>query len=276
MFASMLQVEGAKLFRRKLLWVEAAIIAVLIGIILAAMVGVSTVPGIPEADRAEATSVLLWPAGIMVGGSLAASSQLGLILILVLVSALVTQEYGWGTLALLLSRGVSRPVALISRVAVIVLAAVILAVVAVVLGAGASAIFTLITQGAVPLQGADLTLMLKLALGTVLSLLPYIGLALLLSVLSRSAITSIGAGIGFMIAESVISQIFMAIGSMFAKIALYLPMMLGQQFMVILQPGSPSAEGMLRPEIAGLLLVVYGIVFAAIALWQFQKQDLTT
>src|SRR5690349_7771477 len=133
MFASMLQVEGTKLFRRKLLWVEAAIIAVLIGIILVAMIGISSASGIPDADRAEATTVLLWPAGIMMGGSLAASSQMGALLILVLVSALVTQEYGWGTLALLLSRGVSRPVALISKLVIMVFAALILATVAVVL-----------------------------------------------------------------------------------------------------------------------------------------------
>src|SRR3712207_3147687 len=104
MFASMMQVESIKLFRRKVLWVEIGIIAVLIAIVLISLLSVATLPDVPAEAQEEISTMLLWPGGIVTGGSMAAANQMGAIMVLVLVSALVTQEYAWGTLALLLSR----------------------------------------------------------------------------------------------------------------------------------------------------------------------------
>lgn len=274
MFASMLQVESIKLFRRKILWIEGIIIAALIALILVTLVGVSSMPDIPAEAEAEVSGALLWPAGIMMGGSMAASNQMGALMILVLVSALITQEYGWGTLALLLSRGVSRRAAFFSKLTVIVLAAFVLALISVALGTAASAAFTMFAGQPFVLQSSDFVLMLGMLVGTVLSLLPYIGLTVLLSVLSRSAVTSIGVGIGFLIAEGLIGQIFGAIGGIFAQIALYFPMSVGQQFFSHVFAGAETA-GMLSMPVAAMLLVAYGAIFSALALWRFLKQDLT-
>lgn len=271
MFASMMQVESTKLFRRKILWVEMTISGMLIALMLVALIG-ATYANLPEG--AEVRGTLLWPSGMMAGGSLAASNQMGALMILVLVSALYTQEYGWGTLALLFSRGVSRSMVFITKLAAIVLAAAILALVTVVLGAGASLLFTVITGQELTLLGSDLMLALGLFVGTVLSLLPFIGLTILLSVLSRSAVTSIGVGIGFLLAERIISQVFNALGGILAQSTLYFPMALGQEFLAAIHPSAQTA-GLLSAPVAALLLVAYGAGFSALALWSLMKQDLT-
>jgi ABC-2 type transport system permease protein len=267
MFVSMLQIEQDKMFRRKLLWVESAMIAAVIAFILAAAF-------FDPQTRAEIGPSLPWPGGIEVGGRLAASDQMGTIMMLVLVSALVTQEYSWGTLALLLSRGVSRPMAFLSKLAAIVLGAATLGLAALALGAVASVAFTLFTGQALIFQPADLRPALSLLGGTVLSLLPYIGLYVLLSVVSRSPITTMGLGMGLFFGEIIGSEILGTFDGILAQSTLYFPMALGQQLFAGLQPGA-AVSGPLTAPICALLLVVYGAILSAIALAWFMKQDLT-
>lgn len=268
MFASMLQIEMGKLFGRKLLWVESAIIASVTMLIL---VGSLFDPQM----KAEFGPSLPWSEGGMaVGGRLAASDRMGAIMMLVLVSAVVTQEYGWGTLALLLSRGVSRPVAFLSKLAGIVLGAATLGMIALALGVGASAAYTLLTGQALTIGLADLMLVLSLLAGTVLSLLPYIGLMVLLSVVSRSPVTTMGVGIGILLTEFIGGEILGNFSGILAESTRYFPMALGQQFFAGIQADAPI-PGLLTPPTSALLLMVYAAILSGIALLWFMKQDLT-
>jgi ABC-2 type transport system permease protein len=269
----MLQIENIKLFRRKILWIEIAIIAILV--VLVAGVGIFVMTFAPEdADaKAEMQAMLRWPAGIMVGAGMAAGNQLGGIMMMALVSAVVTQDYQCGTLALLLGRGVPRPLALITKLAVTILAALVLSAAATLLGILASAIFTLIVDGALPLQIGDLRHSLLVIGANTLTMLPYLTLTLLIAVLTRSSIAAISSGIGALIAEAVLTQVLPLFGNLTTQIAMGFPSVLSRQLFAGISSAEPI-PGILHPALAAVVLVAYGIVFSILALWAFRNQDL--
>ena len=108
-------------------------------------------------------------------------------------------------------------------------AALALAVSAALMGVILSVGATLAAGNPLSIQGADLLQILRLIGGSVLTLLPFIGLTYLLAVWSRSTVTAIGGGIGFIIGESVVSQILGLMGGFWARLTLYLPGALAQQ-----------------------------------------------
>ncbi len=274
MFAT-LNIERVKLFRRLLFWVELGIVTAIVVLFLTLSFGLMMSGQMPQEAEAQLNQVVRWPAGMLMSGGMAASTGLGSILVVVLVGASVAQDYTWGTLALLLSHGVPRPVALLAKLTVLIAGMLIIAVAATLLGGALSALYTVIVSGDLPLQAADFEQALALIVKSVVSLLPYIGLTLLLAVMSRSTVAAIGGGIGVMVGESILSQLMMLFGGVLAKAAMLLPSMLGQQLMGGAGEIPMDLPLPLDPMSAALGLAAYGLIFTALALWRFQRQDLT-
>src|SRR5512134_2513977 len=105
MFWQMITIEQSKITRRTMLWVELALLAIGIVVLHLALYGALQAGDMGgEAMQAELVEqmeqTLVWPAGLDSAVDFAAGPNLGGILIIILVGAVVAQEYTWRTLQL--------------------------------------------------------------------------------------------------------------------------------------------------------------------------------
>ena len=200
MFLQMLSIEQKKLSRRTMLWVEVGIMAlIMVGMNLllyaVSQTSLSQSAAIEVEGAASVTSQIVWPGGV--SNSLGIATGMATFLLVILTGALTAQEYQWNSYQLLLSRGVPRPVVLIAKFLVIIVAGLLLVVTALLAGAGITALFSQSLNGTIPFAELNWG---RVALGTLLaaySLLPYAALTFLLAVLTRSAVASIGVGLAY-------------------------------------------------------------------------------
>jgi hypothetical protein len=172
-----------------------------------------------------------------------------------------------------------RPLALAAKVAVLLAAAALMSVVAIAVASGTSMLITVIMGKPLVIRGEDLAEAAWIAGKCLLTLLPYMALTLWLAVSTCSTVAAIGGGIGAMLVEGIFPQIAMLLGGVWAQAATYLPSMLathllsGSQTVDELSMMSPLPA--VDPAVAAIGLVAYAAVFAGLALWSFQRQDLT-
>lgn len=285
MIASILKIEQTKLFGRRLYWIELAILVALIVLILAALGAVVNSVSSMDAsaandpELAQAREAGFWPDGLIAAQKMAASSGLGGILMIVLTGAVVAQEYAWGVLAITLSHGVPRPLALVAKVAMLLAAALLMSAVAIAVASGTSMLITVIMGRPLVIQGEELAQAALIGGKCVLTLLPYMALTLWLAISTRSTVAAIGAGIGAMLVEGIFPQIAMLLGGVWAQIATYLPSMLATHLLT----GTQTVDEMamlnplpaVDPAVAAIGLAAYAVVFGGLALWSFLRQDLT-
>jgi ABC-type transport system involved in multi-copper enzyme maturation permease subunit len=279
MFLHLLHMESDKMFKRRLFWVGLIILIALIA--LSDLLYYAYRGNLSPANQQDLT----WPAGLIAAldfasGSFSFSSW-GLISLMIIVGVATAQEYSWGTICLWLSRGVSRPL-LLSAKFVIALIPVLLTVLACLLAGGAlTAIFSLPLHGAVYTDRVDYG---ELALGTLRTayiILPYVALSFMLAVVTRSTAAAVTGSLVFMLViETVLNVALPILGKPFAQIAQYLPAnlatVIGNQNAAIaklpIPQGSALAPGL---GIAAIGLACYTLLFCGIALWAFQRQNLS-
>ncbi len=290
MFASMLRIEMSKLYRRKLLWIEVAILAAFVVALLSVFFALHTANLLDE-DAEVLSQFLVWPTSLLMALNFASAQNLGGMLVVILVSVVVAQEYRWGTLSLWLRQGASRPAVMTAKF-VALLGATILLVLAPLLCSGVlTAFFTpVVTGSSLDIGGVNFLQVGLSILRIAYTLLPYLSLTFLFAVMTRSVAGSIGVGIGYsLMIEGIASQIMMMLGGIPARIAMYLP---GQMSLSIarLNTGMASAlieieangqdvadlMGLLDPGTAAIGIAIYTVIFLGLAFWTFQKQDLTT
>lgn len=284
MFLQMLSIEQRKLSKRTMLWVEVGIMAlIMIGmnILLYAVsqTGLSESAAIEVEGAAAIGSQIVWPGGV--SNALGIATGLGAFLIVILTGALTAQEYQWNSYQLLLSRGVPRPVVLIAKFLVIVVAGLLLIITALLAGAGITALFSQMLQGSVPFNELNWG---RVTLATLLSaytLLPYAALTFLLAVLTRSSVAAIGVGLAYTtLIESLALQGLTFLGGTWATVAQYLPGALTQSLSTVssrVAASAPAADlsGMLSPERAALVIALYTVLLVGLAVVAFQRQDLS-
>lgn len=231
-------VEARKAFGRRGAWLLLLFAAVLVGLVEFFVLR-------EQAPARHYAITLMMSAQIAQNLGLFAAAILG---------AWTAQEYGWRTLALLFSRGTPRGGWLLARwVSALGSLALVMAM-PVVLGLTILSLY----QGGLPaqLQGDGLKL-LESFLALVLTALPYLSLALLLAVASRSVAVTLSGVLGFgLVLEAVILQLWPQIGK-------YLPAALGKAW---LASSAPNAE------LGGLL--IYTLGFLALAGVALKRQDL--
>jgi ABC-type transport system involved in multi-copper enzyme maturation permease subunit len=105
-------------------------------------------------------------------------------------------------------------------------------------------------------------------------LLPFVALTALLTVLTRSTAVAIPILAGYIFLEPLLGTVFPAAGELFARAVPYLPLRL-----LAVWNGPPSLSftpSLVSRTDAAIGLSAYTVVFAAAALWRFQRRDLTS
>jgi ABC-2 type transport system permease protein len=284
MFANMLRIESTKLFKRRLFWIEMGLVALLMitffGVLFVAS---QTIPA-ASAD-ANLTETLYWPGALITSVGFGAGGALGGIVLIVLVSVVVGSEYSNRTLTQWLSRGAPRPVVLFAKFALLMLAALLTVLVAALVGAGVSALVTLIGRGGLPVEQVNFGQFALGILRVAYTMLPYMALTFMLAVVTRSTAGALGGGLGFMlIIEMLIIQVLGILGEGGKRIAQFAPGLMTESIgqlnagisrVPIVQEVEGAVEWMLLPPGAAAVgLALYTVLFLTVAVLVFRKQDL--
>ncbi len=273
--------ENTKIYRRSLLWVELLIFAVIMLLIMIGL-NVAVTQGNSgnvqvQGDFDEASQMLYWPGGVQNSLSLNISlgNGLGGLLLIALIGTIVAQEYQWRTIHITLSRGTPRWKVILTRFLALLVPAGLIILVPFFITTIVSGIITWSTFGSLTSLGnVDWGITgLSLILGFY-SLLPYMALAFLLAVLTRSITASIVISAGFsLLVEALASQFMMSMGGVMAKIAAALPSGLTGGLFGMLS--SQPSTVLFSPLVSALGIAAYSIVLLGLAFLVFQKQDLS-
>ena len=292
--ARLIKAEIYKLRKRSMTYILLAILIGFIALLLSIMqVGEASttstttayVNGVATTQvvKAVAANIFFMKDAISVGITLSCG-LVGLVLAVILISNATGSEYGWNTMRPYLLCSESRlkmATAKLIASAIFIVAGIITGVVfAILLGA----LFTALRgyswslgSGLMSFTGHQL---LNIVRG-LYTILPYILLAFLFTVLGRSVAAGIGFGIGAYVAESIITGVLSMTHGWLAKIPNYLLSINVSKINSLAQSSggvsinigsSSTAPSALH---AFIVLAVYCIVFTAVSFTVFQKRDVT-
>ena len=284
MFRQMTIIEHNKIFKRAILWAELALLALGIAVIYTALFVIlqngESGQALPPEELAQVEQILTWPMGLVNTLDFAAGSNLGGLLVIVLVGALTAQEYTWRTLQLWLSRGIPRPMFLGSKFVAFLLPALLIVLTPLLVGGAITAIFSQHLNGAIPF---DQVAWAELGWGILLTtytLLPYAALTFFLAVASRSTIVAIGGGLTFvLVLEGLAMQMLGMAGGMWTKIGQYMPSGLSRSLLetnsgIVVDLGTPIARHFVEPGTAAIGIACYVLTLVGLAILIFRRQDL--
>jgi ABC-2 type transport system permease protein len=276
----MIQAELYKLRKRRMTWILLVIMAAFFCLIFFATYGITSSPParMPAASVDAIRTSLQFPDAFNMIFS--TSGSILTLLLIILVASSIGNEYGWGTVRQILSRKGIRYYFVVSKLVSFIITAVIGLIIAFVFGF----ILALITSNMIGSVNWDFMTasfiggLFKNYGWTLYTLLPYILMTVFFAFLGRSAIAGIGGGLGFYFIEAIAVGIFNQSGGWLAEIPGYL---IGPNVDALL-PSSfftqgPFASAGTMPSVlhASITLAVYCVVFMVIALYMFQKRDIT-
>ena len=197
----------------------------------------------------------------------------GVILIMILAASIPGTEYGWGTLRTVLVRGVGRWQLLASKTLVIALASVGLSAFVLAIVGVASVIASLTLEGEI--VGSGEWSELAIAFGKLIYVyLPYVALAVLMSVLTSSS----GMGIAISVGYYVIEQIVVGILANFDWFEGVSTFVLGRAASGWMDTGDFSfgaggVGALPDPLPAAMVMLGYTVILGGLAFWLFQRKD---
>jgi ABC-2 type transport system permease protein len=212
-------------------------------------------------------------------GSLSASfgiaQSIGLILIAIMTASAVGSDYGLGTLRTSLTRGTGRWQYLSAKFLMLIGAAAVAFLTVCIATLISSAIAGGIASP--PAGGAASTASWSgsfLDLGRAwTSVVPYVALTAMATVLTRSTAAGMGIGLGYFIAEGIAIDLLSALFDWFQNVADYLPV----RNITAFAGGNVGFRSTGAQDIgtvhAGLVLACYLLAFCVIALRVFQRRD---
>ncbi|NLD74332.1 MAG: ABC transporter permease subunit [Chloroflexi bacterium] len=289
MLAPMIGIEHTKLYRRRVLWVEMALVALLV-VAMFGMIAVMHLTGLLGSEGDQLQEIVTWPGSLLLSLNISASSGLGGLLVVVLVGVVVAQEYQWQTYSLWLRQGVGRPAVLVAKIVTLLGAILLLVLTPLLVGGLASAAVTPLITGTLRVEDVVFGEVLLSVLRTAYSLLPFMALTCLIAVRTRSMAASIGIGVGYtLLVEEVFAQIMMLVGGVPARLAMYLPGQMAaalsnmnSEIMAFTATVTQGGEEMLAMmpqyvplEVAVVGVAIYTLLFLGLAARMFLKQDLT-
>lgn len=289
MFWNTLSVENTKLLKRRMLWIEIGILAALI-IILYTIVYVTVQSnggvGMKSEARQQALSLIEWPGALLNTLSFSSGNSLGGLLLMVLIGAATAQEYTWRTMHLWLSRGLSRPVLMGAKYVAVLVPIFLFVVTPLIVGGGLTAIFTLQIEKSLPIGQIHWWHLTMSALRTAYTLLPYAAMTFMVAIVTRSAAAAIGISVAYtLLVEGVASMVFTLLGGILADIVVYLPGSLADGLLKLNATAIAGQEVFtgngtvfieyLDPIPSAIGLALWTILFLAIAVWSFRRQDMS-
>jgi ABC-type transport system involved in multi-copper enzyme maturation permease subunit len=283
MFWHVLSIENTKITRRKIFWVLLFLIALIVLIIQLVLFGTYEKGmgglSIPEEERLSLAGAITWPGALVNILSYIGGSAFGGLFFVILVGAVTAQEYTWRTLHLWLSRGVSRPVLVLSKFTALLLPAILLVIIAFLIGGLTTAVTSIHIKDALYLDQLNFMQLLLSILRTAYTLLPYGTLTFFLAVVSRSTVVAISGGVSYvLLIESLISQLMELLGEPLRGLVQYLPNRLSESLLVVnqltldIERGSNASTG--HSWMAALGIALWTFLFLGLSLWVFQNQDL--
>jgi ABC-2 type transport system permease protein len=285
MLGYLIQIEQTKLLKRLIFWVEMGLLCGFFLLYYVGSVAASWQPGVPlsTSTRPSLISIVTWPRALIDILALSSGNNLGGIVLMVLVAAVVAQEYQWNTISLWLSRGTPRPLLLAARCAALLLAVLLLIVVPLMVSGAVTASLTMLINGKLDLSVVNYG---QLTLGVARALimaLPYFAFTFMMATLTRSVAGGMGAGFGFtFVTEGVLPPLLQTLGA--GNAAMYLPGMLSRSLLQLnsaiantswAASDAGQASALADPTVAAVGLVLYAVVFLGIAFYRFQRQDLS-
>ncbi|RMH00603.1 MAG: hypothetical protein D6706_03610 [Chloroflexi bacterium] len=284
MFWQLVVIEEIKLSKRALLWVSVGLMALAILALDLTIYSVLQTGNLPDNMQVESTLSLeglaTWPQGLISSLELAAGSNLGGILMVVIVGIVAGQAYTWRTLSLWLGRGVSRNMLLLARFVALFVPALLVTLASLLAGGGITAVFSQLLLGHIP--AVNWTELLLAFLRTAYTLLPYAAMTFFLAVLTRSTVTAVAGGLSYaLLIEGIVVQLLALAGGIWAKLGQFLPAGLTQSLLgmnarlVSVGNGSLSAPSTLAPQTAVWLIAFYTLGFFLAALFIFRRQDIS-
>jgi len=288
MFWQMSIVEHSKLFKRAVLWVELSLLALAVIVINVIIYVIAQSLGDSENLRIEGASsifeFLTWPGALLQGLRFSAGPNVGGMLAIILAGAMFGQEYTWRTLSLWLSRGVSRPVLLAAKLLALVLPLFLIVMTPLLVGGALTAFFSHHLTGHIAYDQVNWAQLGLGILRTVFTLLPYLSLALLLAIASRSTMVVIGVGLAYsLLVESIAGQLLGLVGGTWARIGQYLPAGLANSLMgqnasmvTITLDDAAAATQNVTPEAAAWGIALYSLFFIGLSILIFQRQDVAS
>ena len=202
---------------------------------------------------------------------------LGNVMLVVFAASHVGTEFVWGTLRTLLAHGAGRAIFLGAKLLSIALFAVLFMFLGVVAAIAGSYLVTAIAAG--DASGLDLGAIANAAARQYYTFLPYMALAALIALWSRSAGAGIAVGLVVLFAEGLVAQLLVSLNRDYANIVNY---GLSRNATAITRtatsttaPGDPSAIALPDPGQAALVLAIYTAVLVAVAFWRLRTRDIT-
>ena len=289
----LLRSEAFRLQRRWMPWVLLLIIAVgavLVYLLIYTSVNAQlqairngTIPDQPGTRTAiEQTVRQLRPDRVQAFG-VSIVNGIGSIMLIVLAASHIGTEFGWGTLRTLLAHGASRSGFFVAKLATLLIFAAVFALVGVVASIAGSYL-TAAIGGLETSPGVDLPAVASAAARGVFAFVPYMALAVVFAVWSRSAGAGIAAGLVAYFAESIVAGILVSLNRDFATVVNYgLSRNVASITRVTVGASVGPAEGgagsvaSTLPDQgqAALVLVTYTALFLALAWWRLRARDVT-
>ena len=235
-----------------------------------------------ERDRGDRMDVLrrITLPGSLING-LNLTHGLGVLLFATMAASMVGSEFGWGTLRLVLARGTGRWQVLSSKLVLVALfSAAVLAIIAATTAVSSAIVGALVSEEPVP--QAEWTEAATTLGRTAFSLLPYVVLAGLVTVVTSSSIAGITVVFGYFFSELLFVALLVNLFDCGQNVADYLlgrnitAWMMGNgrdEFSGLFFTSTPIGDfpGMLH---AFLVLMTYMAVLGGLALWAFQRRDI--
>jgi ABC-2 type transport system permease protein len=236
-------------------------------------------PGGVEASirQLEDTLHQLQPSGISELG-IGLVAGLGAVMLIIFAASHMGTEFGWGTLRTLLASGLSRTEFLTAKLVTVMLFAVVFTIVGVVAAIVGS--FVVSTQAGFDTSGLDLGKILSASWRTGYSFLPYLALASLIGLWSRSSGAGIAAGLVIYFAESIVMSLLISFNRDYATIAnlgIARNVQSLSRVTISVAGSNSSASASTLPDQtqAAIVLAVWTVLFIALAFWRLRARDIT-
>jgi ABC-type transport system involved in multi-copper enzyme maturation permease subunit len=281
MYYNLLAAERTKVFKRSIVWVILASVAAIA--LIGNVAQVLTLPANHTSPEAMATiQQITWPEALAALPRVGSAAGMGALLAIILVGTVAGQEYRWRSLHLWLSEGFSRRALLASKFTILILAAFLIVLTPLLVG-GAHALFlTPQFNGTVDLSQIDVLQIVWNILRGVYSLFPYMALALLLAVATRSTVVPVAGGMAYLlIVEALVPQILSLLGEPWAHLGMYLPQGLASVLTSINRTTASLDPQILSqfpysPAVAAAGIAAWSVLYLGLALWIFSRQDLSS
>jgi ABC-2 type transport system permease protein len=283
----LLRSEIYRLRRRWMPWVVLLIIVLAgVGIYLLVYVAAQAqlqairsgaIPSQPGAEQAMNETLRELRPDRVQGFGVQIVSGFGSVMLIVFGASHVGTEFGWGTLRTLLAHGAGRGAFLGAKVLSLALYAALFVFVGVVAAIVGS--FVVAAIAGADASGLDLGAIANAAARAYYTFLPYMALALVIAVWSRSAGAGIAAGLVVYFAEGLVAQLLVSLNRDYATIVNY---GLSRNVGALIRGAAgtttlpdPSAVALPDQGQAAIVLAVYTAVFVVLAYWRLRSRDVT-